>query len=228
MQKQRSAPAARKEGGRPKPESEQDSDDELLAQRLEFSGTRASINKKPSTRANNDRHDVATSCEEAKNAQEYAVNTPAARKGAARSLSGLGALASPQEDDDNQGESSPGSSVEDTCRSPRTVHFGKCEEDEHDDVLERSCQVELSNSAPQAETIIQARVNCGLSKDLAFDQLGRDEMSVGLVESKERTAMETWAEDSPNARMEVDAIKKGDPAMRLALPTSPPPELLHG
>lgn len=232
----------RREVVRTQAESEQDNDDGVLAQRLEFftkslSGTRASINRKP--RAEHDLlkghptlADVATSCEEAK---EIATNSP--RKGAARkSLSGLGALATPHDDDDDdQGlESNPGSSLEDTCRSPRTV----CEDhsSDGDDVVdehERSCQVELTNSAPQAETVTLVRVTCTLSNGPALEDVdqfvvGDDNMSVGLMESEDHTAVENEADNErPNAHKEADTAGRQD-FLRLELPTSPPPELLNG
>lgn len=189
MQKQRSAPVR----VRTKEGSEQSSDDELLTQRLEFftktfPGTRgAYVNKKKPTRAPH--HDVATSCDEVKTVILSDANS-SPRKGAARSLSGLGALALTTQE----------SSVEDTCRSPKTI----CHCDDDDE----QCHMELP-APPQAEAIC---LHC----------IDPDNMS----ESRAPTGVENESDESSKARMEFD--KKADPAVRLALPTSQPPELLHG
>lgn len=253
-QKQKSLPLKR-EVVRTKAESGQDSDDEILAQRLEHftksaSGTRASIHKpreggllklshKKKLRADH----VTYSCE-AKDAQEItATLQKLVSKGAARSLSGLGALATPLDDDvnDDQGESS----LEDTCRSPKTLCLECSAGDEQHTVLERGCQVEVTNSSLQTETVILpcaerstnfVTVDYAVVNDPLEDDLG-NYLSVGLEDSDDHTMLlPSEAYDSPDASMDEDAHDDADTAMlqsrqsltRLKLPTSPPPELLHG
>ncbi|KAG0629249.1 hypothetical protein M758_1G088700 [Ceratodon purpureus] len=248
----------RREVVRTKAELDQDSDDEVLAQRLEYftksaSGTRQSVNKpresgllKPSNKKKSTPNHVTTSCE-AKSAQDTTDSQKLVSKGAARSLSGLGALATPlndDDDDDDQGESS----LEDTCRSPKTLCLTCSAGDEQDSVLERGCQVELTNSALQTETItlpsakpstIVITTNCTVINDLLEENLEND-IDVGLMDSADDHPVLLPHEadmNSPDATMEVDAHRDTpDAAMlrsrqgvtRVELPTSPPPELLHG
>jgi hypothetical protein len=234
----------RREVVRTKAEPDQDSDDEILAQRLEYftksaSGTRASINKpreshllKLSNRKKPTADHVTTSCE-VKSTQGITTNSQKiASKGAARSLSGLGALATPLDGDD-QGESS----LEDTCRSPKTLCLESSAGDEQDTVLER---VELTNSALQAEIVTVPKfvtINYTVINDLLEEDRGND-MSLGLTDSADNhtVLLPHEADNSPDARMEADAHKDADSPMlqsrqgftRIELPTSPPPELLHG
>ena len=241
---------------RTKAEPVPDSDDQILAERLEYftksaSGTRASINKpregdllKLSDRKKLTADQVTTSCE-VKRARVITTNSQKiVSKGTARSLSGLGALATPLVDgdsDDDQGDSS----LEDTCRSPKTLCLECSAGDEQDTMLERGCQIELTNSAPQTETVILpsaksptkiVTINYTVVNDPVEKELGND-MSVGLMDSDDHTVLlPNEANETPDARMEVDAHQDADTAMlqsrqgftRIELPTSPPPELLHG
>ena len=129
----------------------EDSDDEILARRLEYfsksaSCTRASMNKsersnfsKPNKRKKSTM-DVMTSWNKIRRGKEIIMDSQKTLSKGTKSFSGLNALTTHLYD---QGECS----LEDTCRSPKTL----CLESHVEEKDEGSCQVILTNFEPHNE-----------------------------------------------------------------------------
>lgn len=175
-----------------KPLLEQDSDDEILARRLEYftksaSGTRASINK---TGRNNvlklskkkkTTVDVTTSCEANRGKEIIIDSLKSLSKGTTKSFSGLNvALLATCARDQSE------CSLEDTCRLPKTMCLDYVGEKDVGD-----CQVELTNFVQQIQ-IVDAPCECSkstlnnlLEKHIIDDMLlEKDLYSKGLMDSQ--------------------------------------------